>query len=580
MNTDTFTEVQCLTCGHTMPPDLLRRSCGACGSVWLDARYDYDRVAQLWPDALANRPTSLWRYAELLPVDPAYAVSIYEGWSPLVAAGRRGAELGLNNLYIKDERQSPTSSFKDRQASMAVSALVSRGVTECVMASTGNAAAAYAAYCARAGIKLWVFTTSLVPAEKMRETALYGAEVVKVTGTYDQAKAVAANYAQRHNLHAESGAKGVVGKESMKTMAYEIAEWLGWKAHDWNVQAVSGGIGPIGARKGSTELAQMGLIDRLPKLAIIQVDGCSPMVQAFRAGSPTAEPVTPRTNITVLSTGDPGYGYTYLYEAVQKAGGTMTSVSDEAAFRVLRTLARTEGISVEPATAVAFAGLQQLAAQGIIGSDETVVVNASGHTLPVEKFILSDQHFVDIAVSSPLADTWGMPEEGLLAALDQIDEKVTSIVVIDDSVRDSRLIRRLLQRYKDYRVFEANSAEEGLALIRDRRPDRVTVDLLMPDMDGFAVLDALKSDPELANIPVIVVSGKTLTQEERRILEERAVSTWVKGDYSTRDLVDHIVTQVGDAELIATERTIEVERSVKPSSNKQFTILVIDDNPG
>jgi threonine synthase len=412
----------------------------------------------------------------------------------------------------------------------------------------------------------------------MREMGLYGAEVVKVTGTYDQAKEVAGNYASRHRFHAERGAKGVVGKESMKTMAYEIAERLGWRAPDWYVQAVSGGIGPIGVWKGFSELYEMGLIDSLPKLAIIQSEGCNPMVRAFRAGKSVAEPVTPRTNITVLSTGDPGMGYTYLYEATTSQGGTMTSVSDEAAFTALRRLARTEGISVEPATAVAFAGLEQLAAEGILGPDETVVVNASGHTLPVEKFILSDQHFVDIAVNSPLADTWGMPEEGLIAALDALDEKVTSVVIIDDSPQDSRLIRRLLQRHKEYRIFEANDSQEGLALIRERQPDLITIDLMMPDMDGFTLLEALKEDPTTADIPVIVVSGKTLTAAERKQLEEQAVSMWVKGDYSTRDLVDHIVTQLDDIPD-GEEQTVSTHEKPPQDDYNENTILIIEDNP-
>jgi len=177
--------------------------CQQCGGGWLDARYDYASVQ--WPTQLTKRGTSLWRYEELLPLtDHSYRVSMGEGWTPIVRAQALGESLGHDKLFIKDERQSPTGSFKDRQGALSVSILKQSGIKECVLASTGNAAAAYAAYCARAGIKLWVFLTSMVPSEKMRELGLYGAEVVKVTSTYDQAKQVAADFAER------------IGKENRK----------------------------------------------------------------------------------------------------------------------------------------------------------------------------------------------------------------------------------------------------------------------------------------------------------------------------------------------------------------------------
>ncbi|HEC24259.1 MAG TPA: threonine synthase [Chloroflexi bacterium] len=574
----TFKQVVCLECGHEMSPSLTRTACEKCGAVWLDARYDYEAVARRWPKVLRNRRATLWRYEELLPLSPDHAVTMREGWSPLLHAEGLGRELGHKHLYIKDERQSPTSSFKDRQAALAVSALRATGAEACVLASTGNAAAAYAAYCARAGIKLWVFVTSQVPVEKMRETALYGAEVIKVTGTYDQTKEVAASFARRHNLPLDRGAKGVPGKEAMKTIAFEIAEQLNWKAPDWYVQAVSGGIGPIGVWKGFTELKRMGLIDRLPRLAIIQSEGCNPMVRAFRAGKEKADPVTPHTAITILATGDPGFGYTLLYRAATGNGGTMTDVSDEEAFRALRRLARTEGFSVEPATAVAFAGLEKLLQEGVIKPDETVVVNASGHTLPVEKFIIGDRHhIIDIEINSKLAERWGMPEEGLNAALEHLDEKITSVVVIDDNPRDSRLIRRLLQRHRSYRVFEANNAEEGIELVRERRPDLVILDLLMPGKDGFDVLETLKKDRSTARIPVIIVSAKNLSEQERRRLEGQALSVWTKGSYDTHQLVEHVVTTLGDRKESLSASDENRDASGKQTGEK--TILVVEDNP-
>lgn len=597
--------VKCLECDHEQDfyPGLDR--CEACNGVWLDARYDYERVAALWRDGMPRRVNSLWRYAELLPVlKPAEAVSMGEGGTPLTRATKIQQYLQHPTIFIKDERQSPTSSFKDRQAAVAVTSMREAGISECVLASTGNAAAAYAAYCARADIKLWLFLTSLVPTAKMREAALYGAEVIKVTGTYDQAKKVAADFAARRGIHFDKGAKAIPGKESMKTIAFELAEVLAfyfnkpetdgpWKAPDWFIQAVSGGIGPIGVQKGFEELYKMGLIDRVPKIGVVQVTGCSPMVQAFAAGRPQANPVTPETRITVLSTGDPGKGYEILYEANQTYGGYMLDVSDEEAFDAMRRLAKTEGHSVEPATAVAFAGLDKLIGQKIIKNDEVVIVNCSGHTFPVEKHIMDDEENVlDVNLAEVAQATPGAPLDGLGSALQRLDEQVTTIVVIDDNPMDSRLIRRLLQAKKPYRVFEAHSAMEGLQMVRERGPDLVVSDLTMPEMDGFTLLEELKKDPLTANIPVIVVSAKDLTPDDERRLAQQTASIWLKGTFSTQDLVEHVVDTLSTLEedplktrefpiLKADEAEISA-KSTKPhrtTSTGSRKMVLVEDNP-
>jgi threonine synthase len=461
-----------------------------------------------------------------------------------------------------------------------------------VLASTGNAAVAYAAYCARASIKIWIFLTSMVPAAKMREAALYGAEVIKVTGTYDQAKKIASDFAARKGIHFDKGAKAIPGKESMKTIAFEIAEELGhqhnvpWKAPDWFIQAVSGGIGPIGALKGFEELYKMGLIDRIPKIGVVQVAGCSPMVRAFKAGEPKATPVVPETRITVLSTGDPGFGYEILYKANQTYGGYMLSVSDDEAFDSMRLLAKTEGYSVEPATSVAFAGLDKLVQQGIIKSDEMVVVNCSGHTFPVEKHIM-EEDVLDVRLSDQIKTTPGAPIDGLGEALNRLDEQVTTIVIVDDNAMDRRLVRRLLQAKKPYRVFEASNAKEGLSLIRERLPDLVVSDLNMPGMDGFALLEELKKDPTTAHIPVIVVSAKNLTSEDKKRLAGQTSSIWLKGSFSTQDLVENVVgtlqTEKGASQPKPSVRPVvrppvASQKTTEPSEDTKRVVL-IDDNP-
>ena len=303
--------IKCMDCGHTAPYFPTSTNCPRCNSQWREAEYDYDTLAKTLPLQLPGRSFDLWRYRELLPVrNPNATLSLGEGGSPLIQAVNLGMMLGTPKLFIKDERQGPTGSFKDRQAAVTVAALKEAGITEMVAASTGNVAISYSAYASRAGIKLWAFVTSLVPAMKMREIALYGSQVVKVTGSYDQAKQIASEFARQRNLYQDLGARTITSIEAMKTIAFEIAEQLTaiqgpassngkdraiWRTPDWYVQAISGGMGPLGVYKGFRELKQMELVDRIPAIAAIQADGCAPMVHSFKQGLETAIPVnTPK----------------------------------------------------------------------------------------------------------------------------------------------------------------------------------------------------------------------------------------------------------------------------------------------
>ena len=584
-----FSRVDCLECGHKMEANLYTVSCDECGSPWLDADYALEDLPTNWPTQIKERSTNLWRYRELLPFRASMPlISMGEGWTPLTSAVRLGKELQDTEIWIKDERQQPTGSFKDRQAAATVTALKARGIKELVLASTGNAAAAYAAFCARADIKLWIFLTSSVPAEKMRELALYGAEVIKITGTYDQAKKIAADFAKRRGILVDRGAKAIPGKESMKTIAFEIAEQMGWQAPDWYVQAVSGGIGPLGVLKGFKQLYHAGLIDRVPKLGIVQSAGCAPMVHAWKQGRQQAAPVQPDTLITVLATGDPGMAYTMLKASTDQYGGAMVSVDDGEAFRAMRHLARTEGFSVEPATSVAFAGLSKLIQNGYIQPHERVVVNCSGHTFSAEKHALEDRYVLHLETEMPKAQK----SEGLGAALKQLDEQVTTIAIIDDNPHDSRLIRRLLQSHKNYRVFEAHNGPDGIDLVRQRQPDLVVLDLTLPNMDGFSILAALKGDERTRDIPVIIISAKSLTSSELAQLRRQTDSIWQKGNFRPRDLLHHVVEQLGgqvdkpDVPITTTPRKIVnavEEESMKWANTSERAleaprILVVDDN--
>jgi len=549
--------IRCLDCGHAAPFTPNSMQCPNCSSQWREAEYDMVEVAKTFPSQLAKREFDLWRYLELLPIrNPNPSLRLGEGGTPLIKAANLGMMLGLNNLYIKDERQGPTSSFKDRQASLTIAALKEGGVTEMVAASTGNVAIALSAYAARAGIKLWAFVTSLVPGVKMREIALYGSQVIKITGSYDQAKQMAAEFARQRGLYQDMGARTITAVEAMKTLAFEIAEQLTlqngppkgssvenpkWRTPDWYIQAISGGMGPIGVYKGFSELKELGIIDDIPSIVPIQVEGCAPMVESWKKGLEVAEPVLkPMTRIETLATGDPGRTYTRLRNQVNETGGVFESVSDEEAFRAMHVLAKMEGISAEPASGTAFAGLFKLVRAGIIKPNDVVVVNCTGHTVPAEQFLFGEgwTRDIDLAKKEAEAET---PQDGLLSALNNVTpNRFSRVVVVDDTPEARRLIRRILQSQGDFEIFEASNGRDGIELVTKELPDLVILDLMMPEVDGYAVMDALRSKTETANIPVIVATAKELTVDEKSRLQGQIQSLMLKGDFLNDEFLDEV----------------------------------------
>lgn len=548
--------VECLDCGAQATFSAAQPGCPNCGSMWREARYDYAEIGGDLINRIKNRPFDIWRFRELLPVSsPNLDISMGEGGTPLIKARNLGMMLGCPHLYIKDERQSPTASFKDRQASITIAALKEAGIDEFVIASTGNVAISYSAYAARASIKLWAFLTSLVPAAKMREVAIYGSQVIKITGSYDQAKQVAAEFAKHRGLNIDMGARTITCIESMKTIAFEIAEQLAglqgpgattpWRAPDWYIQSVSGGMGPIGVLKGFEELHKMGLVDRVPRIAAIQAEGCAPMVNAWKQNNDTASPViSPHTLIATLATGNPGRTYSVLRQKMLAAsGGVMESVTDTEAFRAMHYLAKMEGLSVEPAAAVAFAGLVKLVRAGEIRPDETVIINCTGHTMPIERNILGEGWSKDITLPSEMESS---SEEGLLAALTKVSiDRFPRIAIVDDNPDVRRLIRRILQSQGNYALFEAENGRDAITLARTERPNLMILDLMMPEMDGFSVISELKKDPDTAEIPVIVITAKELTPAEKERLRGHIQTLMQKGDFMNDELLDEVRALLG-----------------------------------
>jgi len=539
--------LECPACGNHMTFLGPTTHCEQCHGDWLEARYDFDSVLKSWPKDLSSRRFDMWRYRELLPLrNHENRLTMGEGGTPLLPARNLGLMLGTGNVFVKDERQGPTGSFKDRQASLAVSMMREHAVTEAVLASTGNVAISYSAYSALAGIKMWAFLTSLVPSAKMQEVALYGSEVIKVTGTYDQTKRVAADFAQRKNIFIDRGIRSIAAREAMKTLGFEIAEQLPdlvgsagtpWRAPDWYIQSVSGGMGPVGVWKAFEELLLLGLVDRMPKLACIQAAGCAPMVNSFQQGLEEAEPVeNPQTRVITIATGNPGPAYPHLRTIIQNQGGAFEAVTDEETFRAMHVMAKLDGMSMEPAAATAFAGLFKLMGKGVIKRDDIVVVNCSGHTFPVEKHLLGEEWAKTVNVRQ--GDH--APKEGLLGTLEQMDGHVRSIAILEDDPQAALLLRRILQTQGKYQISEAYDGRSGLDMIRRDPPDIILLDLMMPELDGFQVIEALKTDERTSGIPVIIITARELSSADRdRIRRERS-AILQKGSFTDEDLLGEI----------------------------------------
>jgi threonine synthase len=264
------------------------------------------------------------------------------------------------------------------------------------------------------------------------------------------------------------------------------------------------------------------------------------MANSFHKGLAVAEDVLhPITEISTLATGKPGQAYEVLRELILQHGGTIDAISDMDAFNALHVVAKMDGLSVEPATAVAFAGLFKLIRQGAIRPDETVVINCSGHTFPVEKHIIGEQYTRDLALPDENAVASGR-EEGILTAIEELDDRVHRIAIVEDNLDAARLLRRILQVQGEFIIEEAHNGIDGLRLIRENKPNLVILDLTMPGIDGFAIVEAMKADTILKEIPIIVITAKELTTIEWQRLNGKIKALLQKGSFMDSDLLNDI----------------------------------------
>ena len=343
----------------------------------LEVRYDLPALTR---SAIEAGPPTIWRYAPLLPVPPDVAVSpnTEPGCTRLIRAGHLASELGMDTLWVKDERGNPTHSFKDRVVAVALAAAVEMGYTVLACPSTGNLANAVAAAAARAGIRSVVLIPASLEPEKIAVTAVYGGTMVAVDGTYDDVNRLASELADEREGWAFVNVNvRPYYAEGSKTIGFEIAEQLGWRLPSQVVVPVASGAQLVKIDKAFRELISLGLVPDTPyRVFGAQASGCAPVAAAFRAGHDVVQPVRPSTIAKSLAIGNPADG-PYVLDVVRRTGGVVADVGDPEVVSAMRLLAATEGIFGETAAGVTLGVLRRLLADGLLDpAAETVIINS------------------------------------------------------------------------------------------------------------------------------------------------------------------------------------------------------------
>lgn len=372
--------MKCRACGQEYPLSPLY-VCEACFGP-LEVDYDYDGLARtLTRDSFKDGPKGMWRYQALLPFQGDDPVDIGAGFTPLLRADNLAEELGLTDVYIKNDSVNPTWSFKDRVVSVATSMAREFGFTVLGCASTGNLAASVAAHAARAGLPCYVLIPADLEKGKVVNASIYGPNLVAVRGNYDDVNRLCVEIADRYGWAFVNINLRPFYSEGSKTLAYETIEQLGWRAPDHAVVPIAGGSLLTKVQRGFEEFRQLGLIDRLAcRIHGAQADGCAPVVRAYESGDNEVRPVKPRTIARSLAIGNPADGY-FALQTIRRTGGAATAVSDAEIIEAIQILARTEGIFTETAGGVTIGVLKKLAESGVIRRGETVVAYVTGNGL-------------------------------------------------------------------------------------------------------------------------------------------------------------------------------------------------------
>ena len=383
-NTSYYSKLECSGCGELFSTDEIHTFCPNCQSPLL-ARYDLVNVRKhVDRDAIRQRPNGMWRWHELLPVkDPKNFIFLGEGDTSLLDLPRIGSELGLHNLFVKDESKNPTGSFKARGLAAAVSKAKELGIKKVIIPTAGNAGGAMAAYAARANIKALIYMPKDTPRANIEESRIAGAEVVLVDGLISDAAGMAGEKAKAEGWFDLSTFKEPYRVEGKKIMGFELAETLDWTLPDVIVYPTGGGTGLVGMWKAFEELEALGWLNntKRPRMVCVQADGCAPVGKAFEEGASFCDFWL---NAHTLASGlrvPKSFADSLMLEILRESKGIAVSVSDPAILEAQRKIGRMEGIFPAPEGAATLAALEKLLQQKWIDPDERIILFNTGSGL-------------------------------------------------------------------------------------------------------------------------------------------------------------------------------------------------------
>ena len=399
------THLACRECGRELDLQPVN-ACDFCFGP-LEVQYDHDAIAaRVSRESIEAGPRSIWRYRDLLPVDEDFIVDLNVGFTPLVRAERLAEALGLRELYLKNDSQNPSWSFKDRVVAVASSRARQMGFETLACASTGNLANSVSAHAARAGMRAVVFIPHDLEAGKVLGSAVYKPTIVSVNGSYDDVNRLCSELADDRNWAFVNINVRPYYSEGSRTLAFEVAEQLGWRAPRQCVAPMASGSLFTKIHKGFEELQRWGLIEEAPVRMIgAQAEGCAPITAAWRGGTMNIRPVKPDTIAKSLAIGNPADGY-YALKTMKKTGGGATAVADPEVVEGIQLLAETEGIFAETAGGVTIAGLRQAIERELIDPEEPTVAFITGGGLKTTDAVVD-------AVVKPI------PIEGTLSSFER-----------------------------------------------------------------------------------------------------------------------------------------------------------------
>ncbi|MBN1223404.1 MAG: threonine synthase [Candidatus Aminicenantes bacterium] len=372
---------KCIKCGTEFNLDDIAYICEKCkGNLQIIYDYQFIKKKLKKSDFAENTDYSIWRYKDLLPVkDLSKKPVVHIGWTPLYKADKSGAHLGLKNLYIKDDGRNPSASLKDRPGAIAVVKALERDEKAITCASTGNAASSLACLTAALGLKTIIFVPEAAPSAKIAQLLVFGAFVIAVKGSYDDAFDLSVKATEKYGWYSRNSGYNSYTREGKKTCSYEICEQLGWECPDKIFVPVGDGNLISGMWKGFVDLYELGFIDRLPQLISCQAENMDAINRAFESDG-VIRPVKGKTVADSISVSFPHDGDAAL-KAIKESGGFAVSVSDEQIIHAIPELARETSVFGEPSGVTPFAALQRAVCTNKIRDNEKIIIMMSGNGL-------------------------------------------------------------------------------------------------------------------------------------------------------------------------------------------------------